>query len=167
MFASTFASIVTRASTAKEAVAGLLNRFADMVANNAFKMLWDGAIGSGVGAGGGVNWLGQAANWLFGSIGNNANGTDNWRGGPTWVGERGPEIVNLPRGSQVFDAARSQNMANGGVTRILLDLNPDLEARILEAAAGQSVKIAQSGFEQYDRQLPARVNQIASDPRAR
>jgi hypothetical protein len=31
-----------------------------------------------------------------------ADGTDNWRGGPTWVGERGPEILNLPRGSQVI-----------------------------------------------------------------
>jgi phage-related protein len=34
--------------------------------------------------------------------GHNANGTDNWRGGTTWVGERGPEIVNLPKGSQVI-----------------------------------------------------------------
>jgi hypothetical protein len=32
----------------------------------------------------------------------NAAGTDFWRGGPTWVGERGPEIVNLPRGAQVI-----------------------------------------------------------------
>jgi len=32
----------------------------------------------------------------------NAVGTDFWQGGPTWVGEQGPEIVNLPRGSQVI-----------------------------------------------------------------
>lgn len=31
----------------------------------------------------------------------NAAGTDNWRGGPTWVGENGPEVVNLPRGATV------------------------------------------------------------------
>jgi TP901 family phage tail tape measure protein len=36
------------------------------------------------------------------SVGSNAAGTDNWRGGLTWVGERGPEIVNLPRGAQVI-----------------------------------------------------------------
>jgi Prophage tail length tape measure protein len=45
------------------------------------------------------------------SIGHNATGTDNWRGGPTWVGERGPEIVNLPRGAQVIP-----NHAIGSVT---------------------------------------------------
>jgi hypothetical protein len=39
---------------------------------------------------------------VTGSIGGNAAGTDYWRGGPTWVGERGPEIVNLPRGAQVI-----------------------------------------------------------------
>lgn len=35
-------------------------------------------------------------------IGANAAGTDNWRGGLTWVGEKGPEILNLPRGSQII-----------------------------------------------------------------
>lgn len=37
-----------------------------------------------------------------GSIGRNAGGTDHWRGGATWVGENGPEILNLPRGSQII-----------------------------------------------------------------
>ena len=45
-------------------------------------------------------------------LGNNANGTDNWRGGMTWVGERGPELVNLPRGTQIHDAQSSQNITN-------------------------------------------------------
>lgn len=35
------------------------------------------------------------------SLGNNAIGTDFWKGGATWVGERGRELVNLPRGSQI------------------------------------------------------------------
>lgn len=30
-----------------------------------------------------------------------AGGTDNWRGGPVWVGENGPEIVDLPPGARV------------------------------------------------------------------
>src|SRR3546814_14104595 len=29
--------------------------------------------------------------------GNNAKGTPYWKGGMTWVGERGPELVDLPR----------------------------------------------------------------------
>ena len=35
------------------------------------------------------------------SVGRNAGGTDNWRGGQTWVGEEGPELVTLPRGSKI------------------------------------------------------------------
>jgi len=37
----------------------------------------------------------------MGMPGTLAAGTDFWRGGPTWVGERGPEVVNLPRGASV------------------------------------------------------------------
>lgn len=47
-----------------------------------------------------------------GGVGANADGTDNWPGGLTWVGERGRELVNLPRGSQVFSAPASLTMAN-------------------------------------------------------
>lgn len=56
--------------------------------------------------------------------GHNAMGTDFWRGGPTWVGERGPEIVNLPRGSQVTP----NNAIGGGV-------NAEIH---IHAAPGQS-----------------------------
>lgn len=45
-----------------------------------------------------------------------ANGTVNAPGGMAWVGERGPELVNLPRGAQVIPAHRAQNMMGGGVT---------------------------------------------------
>ena len=45
----------------------------------------------------------------------NAAGTLNWRGGKTWVGENGPELVELPRGSQIMNAQDSR-MGSGGVT---------------------------------------------------
>jgi hypothetical protein len=48
-----------------------------------------------------------------GLIGFNANGTDSWSGGPTWVGERGPEIVVPPRGSKIIP---NNQIAGGGVT---------------------------------------------------
>lgn len=38
----------------------------------------------------------------------NATGNDNWRGGLTWVGENGPELVNLPGGSQIRNAQDSR-----------------------------------------------------------
>lgn len=37
----------------------------------------------------------------------NAPGTDYWRGGLTWVGENGPELVSLPRGSSIMSASES------------------------------------------------------------
>jgi len=49
-------------------------------------------------------------------LGNNAQGTDYWRGGLTWVGEQGPEIVNLPRGSQIYPNGESMRMASVGAT---------------------------------------------------
>lgn len=40
--------------------------------------------------------------------GRNATGNDNWRGGLTWVGESGPELVSLPSGSQIMNAQDSR-----------------------------------------------------------
>jgi hypothetical protein len=34
----------------------------------------------------------------------NASGTDNFQGGKTWVGESGPELVTLPKGSRITPA---------------------------------------------------------------
>ncbi len=47
------------------------------------------------------------------NIGRNAQGTDYWRGGLTWVGEKGPELIELPRGSKVFSNEKSMEMVNG------------------------------------------------------
>lgn len=52
----------------------------------------------------------ETGNYYFG----NASGNDNWRGGLTWVGENGPELVSLPRGSQIMNAQESRE-AGGNV----------------------------------------------------
>ncbi len=44
--------------------------------------------------------LNGASNTTY-SVGRNASGTDNWQGGSTWIGEEGPELVTLPRGSKI------------------------------------------------------------------
>ena len=44
--------------------------------------------------------------------GHNALGTDNWRGGWTWVGERGPELLNLPAGSRILSNPESVRLAD-------------------------------------------------------
>ena len=52
-------------------------------------------------------------NYIY-DTGWNAGGTENWRGGLTWVGEAGPELVALPQGSSIYSNQESQNM--GGDT---------------------------------------------------
>ncbi len=39
-----------------------------------------------------------------------ASGQDSWRGGLTWVGEKGPELLNLPKGTQIFNNKDSIRM---------------------------------------------------------
>lgn len=48
----------------------------------------------------------------------NANGTNYWQGGPTIVGEYGPELVNLPRGSSVNTNAQTQRELSGSGTTV-------------------------------------------------
>lgn len=47
--------------------------------------------------------------------GNNAGGTSNWRGGWTWVGEQGPEMMNLPQGTRIRSNSVSGDMGGGSV----------------------------------------------------
>lgn len=51
----------------------------------------------------------------------NAGGTENWRGGLTWVGEAGPELVSLPRGSQIYNAQESEQITAGDTFYITID----------------------------------------------
>ena len=64
--------------------------------------------------------------------GNNAQGTDYWRGGLTWVGEEGPEIVRLPRGSQVIPNDKA--MAGGGITLYIQNLYNNRKQDVEELA---------------------------------
>lgn len=52
------------------------------------------------------------------NIGRNAQGTDYWRGGLTWVGEKGPELIDLPKGSKVFSNDKSMKMMAGKGSKV-------------------------------------------------
>jgi hypothetical protein len=54
----------------------------------------------------------KGATYSTNNVGRNAQGTDNWRGGTTWVGEEGPELVTLPRGSRITPARESAGYSN-------------------------------------------------------
>ena len=76
-------------------------------------------------------------NYLYG---HNAGGTDNWRGGLTWVGESGPELVSLPRGTQIINAQESKQ-AVGDTFYITMNVNEnaihDLQALVNWAKRAQ------------------------------
>lgn len=96
-----------------------------------------------------------------GDIGRNARGTSNWKGGPTWVGEEGPEIVNLPRGSEVFSNPKSRlamqearrNGNSGGDTHIHI---PKLADQII---VREDADIDRIGDALYRKLKIAKLNQ--------
>lgn len=52
------------------------------------------------------------------SLAGNATGTDFWKGGLSMVGEQGPEVVAMPRGSKVIPNNSLNKLGGGGVSPI-------------------------------------------------
>lgn len=75
-----------------------------------------------------------------------ASGTDNWSGGLAMVGEKGPELVNLPRGAQVIPNKSLSSMGGGGHTYITIHNN---------VMPGASRATADHSAAQIGRQLAA------------
>lgn len=93
---------------------------------NAIKNLWNNTVGKikftvpdwvpGIGGKG----------WSFPTF---ATGVENFAGGWAIVGERGPELTYLPRGSNVYSNQKSRDMlAGGGGVTIMGDIYIDSEA---------------------------------------
>lgn len=53
--------------------------------------------------------------------GYNASGNHNWRGGYSWVGENGPELVRLPRGSSILSAQESREAVGDTYVTVTID----------------------------------------------
>lgn len=85
------------------------------------------------------------AKGLLGHIPGFATGVRNFGGGLAVVGERGPELVNLPRGADVFTNAESRKMLGGGVT-IQGDLVVREEADVYRVAAQIGRRAAVAGL---------------------
>ncbi len=165
--ADLFTAVIDGSKSALEALADLLAQMAQVQIQKAFLGLAEGGgfIGSAFAA------LGNALTVPVGAaltvpVGTNAQGTDHWRGGLTWVGEEGPEIVNLPRGAQVFDAATSRRMAEGdrGGGGVSITNHYTIDAR--GADAGVEAKIARAIAAQ-NRMLPDIIRKTLRDPRRR
>ncbi len=67
-----------------------------------------------------AGWFGNVADAINGSgvsdteVGSNAEGDNNWKGGLTWVGEKGAELVDLPKGSRILPHKESVSVASAG-----------------------------------------------------
>lgn len=53
--------------------------------------------------------------------GYNASGNHNWRGGYSWVGENGPELVRLPKGSTILSAQESREAVGDTFVTVTID----------------------------------------------
>lgn len=67
------------------------------------------------------NYYNVATGMWEGNYGHNAGGNDWWRGGLTWVGEAGPELVSIPNGAQILSAQESRAAAPIYIGNITLD----------------------------------------------
>lgn len=111
-FLTDFGQQIRNGANAMDALrtAGLnaLSKIADKLLEMAANNLWSSAFGGG----------GFSISNLFKSIGipGFAVGTNSAPGGLALVGERGPEIVNLPKGSQVIPNNMLRSGTGGGVT---------------------------------------------------
>lgn len=110
--------------------------------------------------------MGSMGGIPFPIIGGNAAGTDNWRGGPTWVGERGPEIINLPRGAQVIPNHAINGMGGGGTVinqtfhQDFRGVDPSMRAFIASqtaAAKDQAVREATAAVAGMNRNAPGYI----------
>jgi phage-related tail protein len=129
-FTDIFKGVLTGANNAADAVSGLLDQLATMALNSAFQGLLSGLFG-------GLRLPGFA------------NGTNFAPGGLAVVGERGPEIVNLPRGSKVIP---NHQVRGGGAGASVLEvaLSPELVAQVLKEAEGQSVRLVEANNKARD-----------------
>lgn len=68
-----------------------------------------------------AGWFGNVADAIKGGgnadteVGKNAQGSNNWKGGLTWVGEKGAELVDLPKGSRILPHKESAAMMAGSM----------------------------------------------------
>jgi len=76
----------------------------------------------------------------------NALGTPSWRGGWTVAGEYGPELLNLPGGTSIYDAPTSQRMRRGGMRPMVVNQTFVVNDKLMaEQAAQRAVQLIRKG----------------------
>ena len=112
-----------------------------------------------------ADWFGSVADAVSGDassgeeIGSNAEGDNNWRGGLTWVGEKGPELVDLPGGSRILPHKESVSLAKrgGGVVK---DSTASIVQNTVVSGAGQDLTPVMMILTSIDENLKQLVDRI-------
>jgi hypothetical protein len=152
-----FASFVSDSvTTGKVSFGNLFRALEADFANTIGKDLANLVFGGGGNGGGGGGLFGSILGGI-GSLLGFAGGGDPPVGVPSIVGERGPELF-VPRvaGTIIPNSALGASQP----IQIVLTLSDDLNARMVSTSTKAAVQVVTK----YDRGLPRRVNQIASDP---
>lgn len=140
---SAFAGLVTGAKSAKEALGEMLSSVATALANSAFNSLF-----------------GNAFDGLSGVLGF-ANGTLSAPGGLALVGERGPELVNLPRGAQVSTAQATKSMLGAAQNSLHVSVGVDdsgyLVPLIQSVSGNVSAQHVAAGMAMQDRKTSSNL----------
>jgi len=84
-----------------------------------------------------------ARDFLKGKIPGFANGVRNFGGGMAIVGERGPELVNLPKGADVFSNEESKRMAGGqGITIETMNIKSGVDWEVGASYLAQKLRLS-------------------------
>ena len=139
--------------SASEALAGALSKVADKLLDVALNSIFDGG-GGGLGG-------------IFGGIASIlgfAGGTNNAPGGLAIVGERGPELVNLPKGSQVTPSIDTKAMLANKGGGVNVPVNISIDATGADAAGLARVE---AQLQKLRSGLPGQIVSTVRDARTR
>ncbi|MGJ5036597.1 hypothetical protein ACQR13_21025 [Bradyrhizobium sp. HKCCYLRH3059] len=115
---SAFADAIVEGKSLNDVLSSLIKTLEKSIINSTFSSMFNAPASGG---------LSPFASLLKGIIPGFASGTDDAPGGLAMVGENGPELVNLPKGSQVIPnvGMRAGSGTSGGIT-----INNYSEARV-------------------------------------
>ena len=154
-FHSAFDAVIGGTASVGEAfrsmIASILAQLAHAQLDKAITGLFNLFPGLG---GRGTDPLGDALSAIPGL----ATGGTVLRGGWAMVGERGPELMRLPGGSTVYDAAQTRG---AGMQNVHVTVGVDQRSGNLTAFVDSRVS---GGLAQSNRALPSRVSEITNDP---
>lgn len=84
---------------------------------------------------------------------NNSTGTPSFQGGWTWVGERGPELMQLPRGTEILSNQQSMGMIGELAAGTGVNLSPNRQAGFDAFVAAQGQKEADKAAKKLDKSI--------------